>query len=227
MPSADLIKRYGGKVGALIYTSPTTRVDTCCAIGRLARALTFPTPELEQLADNVIVYMAQHASEGITFDGNADGASVLRGYSDSDWAVGHSTTGWACVLAGASFAFASKRQHCITLSSTEAEIVAASACAVEIAHFRALLIEMGLPQLEPTELSVDNSGAVELSRDKKSCHRSRHVDRRYFKVRELSYEGEVRVVKVDTKDNPADLLTKPLGLEPFLKHAKCLMNATK
>ena len=30
------------------------------------------------------------------------------------------------------------------------------------------------------------SGAVELSRDRKSCHRSRHVDRRYFKVRERS-----------------------------------------
>jgi hypothetical protein len=47
--------------------------------------------------------------------------------------------------------------------------------------------EMGLPQGE-TKLFVDNSGAVELSRDRKSCHCSRHVDRRYFKVRELAYE---------------------------------------
>ena len=41
---------------------------------------------------------------------------------------------------------------------------------------RGLLSEMGLPQ-ETNDSSrfVDNSGAVELSRDRKSCHRSRHV----------------------------------------------------
>ena len=45
--------------------------------------------------------------------------------------------------------------------------------------------EMGIPTDGPTELYVDNSGAVELSKDSRSCHRSRHVDRRHFYVREL------------------------------------------
>ena len=89
--------------------------------------------------------------------------------SDSDWSVGHSTTGWLCFLAGCAFAYSSKRQGCIAMSSTEAEIIAASACSVELVHFRHLLEEMGLPQTEPTVLKVDNSGAVELARDRKSC----------------------------------------------------------
>ena len=84
-------------------------------------------------------------------------------------------------MAGVAFAFSSKRQACIAMSSTEAEIIAASACALELVHFRSLLAEMGLPQGQ-TQLWVDNSGAVELSRDRKSCHRSRHVDRRYNRV---------------------------------------------
>ena len=75
-------------------------------------------------------------------------------------------------------------------------------------------------------IDTHNSGAVELSRDQKSCHRSRHVDRRYFKVRELSFEGVLRVIKVPTADNPSDLLTKPLAFDSFVKHAKRLMNAT-
>ena len=83
---------------------------------------------------------------------------------------------------------------------------------------------MGLPQDEPTELLVDNSGAVELSRDRKSCHRSRHVDRRYFKVRELSYEGVLRVEHVDTADNSSDILTKPLDREAFARHRARLLN---
>jgi hypothetical protein len=79
-------------------------------------------------------------------------------------------------------------------------------------------------QLEPTPLFVDNSGAVELSRDRKSCHRSRHVDRRYFKVRELSFEGVLRVEHIDTAENEADLLTKPLATASYFKHRSRLMN---
>ena len=103
------------------------------------------------------------------------------------------------------------------MSSTEAEIIAASACAVEIVHFRNLLVEMGLPQDKPTVLHVDNTGAVELSRDRKSCHRSRHVDRRYFKVRELYFAGQLRVEHIDTKLNVADILTKPLDSIAFMR----------
>ena len=110
------------------------------------------------------------------------------------------------------------------MSSTEAEIIAASACAVEVVHYRRLLAEMGHPQHDPTVLHVDNSGAVELSRDRKSCHRSRHVDRRYFKVRELYFAGELRVEHVPTADNVADIFTKPLPFESFTRHKSRLLN---
>ena len=101
--------------------------------------------------------------------------------------------------------------------------MAASACAYELVHIRGLLSEMGLPQ-EATPVFVDNSGAVELSRDRKSCHRSRHVDRRYFKIRELCFEGQLRVEHIDTKLNSSDLLTKPLPLPVFLQHRRRLFN---
>ena len=74
------------------------------------------------------------------------------------------------------------------------------------------------------EMRVDNSGAVELSRDRKSCHRSRHVDPQYFKVRELYFQDVLRVEHVSTHDNVADLLTKPLQLSAFEKHRARAMN---
>ena len=100
----------------------------------------------------------------------------------------------------------------------------ASSCALEIKGARLLLSEMGLMQSKPTPLYVDNSGAVELSRDRKSCHRSRHVDRRFFKVRELSYLGEVRVEHIHTDENASDILTKPLIGDKFVKHRNYLLN---
>jgi hypothetical protein len=85
------------------------------------------------------------------------------------------------------------------------------------------IAEMGLPQ-GVIKLFVDNSGAVELLRDRKSCHRSRHVDRRYFKVRELVFEQQLSVEHIDTKENPADILTKPLIGPAFEKHRRKLLN---
>ena len=55
----------------------------------------------------------------------------------------------------------SKRQHSISLSSTEAEIMAASLAAQEAIFHRSLFAEMGMDMSEPTVLWVDNMGAVE------------------------------------------------------------------
>ena len=81
-----------------------------------------------------------------------------------------------------------------------------------------MLAEMGVSHDEPTKIHVDNAGAVELARDRKACNRSRHVDRRHFKVRELEADGVIKVEKVSTNDNVADIFTKPLPFATFRKH---------
>ena len=128
------------------------------------------------------------------------------------------------MLAGAVIGHSSKRQPCVASASTEAEIIAASAAALEIAYFRGLLSDLGLTQDEPTLLYVDNQGAIALATDRRSCNRSRHVDRRYFKVRELVALGEINVQYIQSADNPADLLTKPLSAKDHLRHSASLMN---
>ena len=216
-----LRESYASKVGALIYVVPVCRVDCALAIGILARCLTFPTKDMDAAADRCLVFLANHPNEGITYD-KASARPELHAYSDSNWTVGHSTSGWAILYGGAVIGYGSKRQQSIALSSTEAEIMAASMAATEILYFRGLLSELG-HELDPTVLYVDNQGAVELSKDMKSCQRSRHIERRYLKVRELVALGEVTVKYVPTRDKPADVLTKPLDLADFSRHAQALM----
>ena len=169
--------------------------------------------------------MAHTADLSVMVDPHIESEENLYAESDSDWSVGHSTTGFVLMLAGCPIVYSSKRQPCIALSSTEAEIIAASTTAAEICYVRTLLAEMGLEQEEPTTLYVDNSGAVELSRDCKSYHRSRHVDRRFFKVRELEASGVLRVKHIPTERNRADLLTKALARDAFDRHRASLMSA--
>ena len=218
----DLLRRYGTKVGSLIYLVPTARCDAAATIGILARCLSFPTLKMEKEADRCLRYVYSTSNLGIVFDGSKGAA--LTSYSDSDWAVRHSTTGFCIIFAGAPVGYSSKRQHCIALSSTEAEVMAASQAATEVVYFQGILRDLGMYQGVPTPLYIDNTGAEELARELKSCSRSRHITRRNLKVRELEADEIVRMACVATDDNPADILTKPLLKSAFIRHRDMLMS---
>eukprot|EP00965_Chrysotila_dentata_P122248 4041451-Pleurochrysis_carterae.AAC.1 len=79
---------------------------------------------MDDHANRVLAYIAQNADDGIEY--KTQGRAQLVAYSDSDWTVSHSTTGFCIMYGGAAVSSGSKRQHCISLSSTEAEIVANS-----------------------------------------------------------------------------------------------------
>ena len=102
--------------------------------------------------------------------------------------------------------------------------MAASQAAAEIMYFRGILLrELGRELDAPTTLYVDNrAGAIELSKDMKSCKRSRHIERRYLKIRELVADGDIVVEYVASAENHADMLTKPLDSEAFGYHLTAL-----
>ena len=206
---------------------PVCRVDCALTIGMLARCLTFPTETMNAAANRCLAFLAQHPESGLTYDASSV-RTEFHAYSDSNWTTGHSTSGWAIMYGGAAIGYGSKRQQSIALSSTEAEIMAASMAATEMlyfrSYFRGILSELG-HTLEASTLYVDNQGAIELSRDMRSCQRSRHIERRYLKVRELVAQGEIVVKFVASAGNHADLLTKPLDQEAFHRHSCALMGA--
>ena len=82
--------------------------------------LTFHTKEMYQWLLRTLVYLGRTRQMGVTYSSRATDAGVLRCYADSNWSETRSTTGFVIMLAGAAIAHASKRQHCITMSSTEA-----------------------------------------------------------------------------------------------------------
>ena len=47
--------------------------------------------------------------------------------------------------------------------------------------------------------------------------RTKHIDVRFHKIRELVSSGELLLEKVHTSENAADILTKPVTIEKF-KH---------
>ena len=218
---SDLRASFAKKCGAVIYCLPSCRVDCAFTIGMCARCLTYPTPEIDAELDRCLIYLYQTRTRGLTF---SPAGGELEAMTDSDWTENHSTNGYCIRLGGAVVAYASKRQHSTALSSTEAEIMGASLAAAEIVNLRGLLREMGRDMTKPTVLYVDNQGAVALSKDMKSCQRSRHIERRYLRIREWVAAGEIEVRYIATADNAADIMTKPLDARTFMGHVDKLMN---
>ena len=147
-------------------------------------------------------------------------------YADSDWTSVRSTTGYVIFLAGACIAGGSRRQHCITMSSTEAELVALADLAIELLYIIQLCAFIGLCTTKAVRVYTDNKGAYDLCHRYSSAQHSRHVDRKLFKMRELRGAEVVTVDYVPTDKNPADIFTKVVGPQVFRRHRKTVLNLT-
>ncbi len=118
----------------------------------------------------------------------------------------------------------SSKQRLVAKSSTEAELVAMSDEASQVLWSRDFLIGQG-HKLGPTELLQDNQSAIALiNKGKHASSRSRHVNIRYFFVKDRINSQELNVAYLNTSDMIADIMTKPLQGEQFRKMRAVLMN---
>jgi hypothetical protein len=72
-------------------------------------------------------------------------------------------TGFLMSLNGGTISWKSSRQGGVTLSSSEAEFVAASQAGQEVVYLRALLRGFGYPQVGATEILEDNASYIMMS----------------------------------------------------------------
>lgn len=80
------------------------------------------------------------------------------------------------------------------------------------------------PLSEPTELASDSKSATDIAYNPEHFGRVKHVERRWFFVRDMVEKMEVRVPLIGTKDNVADFFTKPLKGKQFFDFRDRIMN---
>nr|GEX54536.1 hypothetical protein [Tanacetum cinerariifolium] len=121
---------------------------------------------------------------------------------------------------GASVTWSSKKQSIVALSSTEAEYVAAAACACQVVWIRGILEELGIKQEEGTVIKCDNTSTIKLSKNPVFHGRCKHIGVKYHFLRDLVGKGTVELKHVGTKEQVADIFTKPLHRDMFIKLRK-------
>ena len=211
---------YQMAIGCLTYATTISRPDLAAAVGVLSKFMSKPGKEHWQGIKRVLRYIQGTLKYGLMF--STDGTSpTLTGYSDADWggdaSTRRSTTGYVFQIQRNTVTWCSKRQACVSKSTTEAEYVALSTACQEAVWLRRLLSDIGMKQCGPSTIFEDNQGAIELSRNPKFDNRTKHIDVSYHYVREQVNLDTVSIKYCSTREMVADVMTKGLAKISFEK----------
>lgn len=102
-------------------------------------------------------------------------------------------------------------------SSTEAKYRAVANAASELNWLCNVLSELGITLLSPPVVYCDNVGATFLCANPVFHSRMKHIAIDYHFVRNQVQNGALRVAHVNTRDQLADALTKPLTRARFME----------
>lgn len=208
---------YRQAVGSLMFLATVTRPDISHAVGVASRFLNSPNNAHWNAVKRIIRYLIGTPNHGIEFDKN--GNTNLCGFTDSDYAsdtqTRRSTSGYVYKLCNGPITWSSKRQPTVTLSTTEAEYVAAAQATKEAIWLQKLLLDIQEEVTKPTILNVDNQSSIKLIRNPEFHNRTKHIDIQYHFVREKYEDGHIVPIYVNTLEQQADILTKALPRNRF------------
>ena len=211
---------YKQMIGSLMYMT-ATRLDLTYAVSLISRFMEAPTELHYQAVRKILRYLKGTLDYGLFYKKRKSERHELVGFSDSDYTGDvddcKSTSGYVFLLSGAAVSWSSKKQPVVTLSTTEAEFIAAASCACQGIWLRRILEEVKYTQQGPIMLFCDNSSTIKLSKNPVLHGRSKHIDVRFHFLRDLTKEGKVELVHCRNVEQIADILTKPLKAESFMK----------
>jgi hypothetical protein len=223
---ATQYRRLVGSLRYLVHTRP----DLAYSVGYVSRFLQRPTTEHEQAVKRIIFYVAGTLDHGLYYP-RCPREAHLVGYSDSDHAgdidTSKSTSGILFFLDKCLISWQSVKQQVVAMSSCEAEYIAASTASTQALWLARLLgdllgrdagaVEQPVLGRDTGALWVDNQSALALAKNPMFHKRSKHIRVRYHFIRDCLAEGSIKARYISTKDQLADLLTKPLGRIKFLE----------
>ena len=127
------------------------------------------------------------------------------------------------MLCGAAIQWTARKQTTVALSSVESEFIAICSTAQELMYISSLLNELGFEQECPT-LQSDSQGAKAFAENPISKSRLKHIDIKYFFVRQGIQDKVFKLSFVRSHQNLADLMTKALPLPAFSFLVARIMN---
>jgi hypothetical protein len=211
----DLMRNvpYLSAVGSLQYLATMTRPDIAYTVSYLARFNCNPGPKHWAAVKHLFRYLKGTLEYKLQYSGES-GSAVFTTYTDAAHGdcidSGRSTGGYVTMMAGGAIGWGSKLQSIVALSTTEAEFVSAVEAGKEITWMRNILGEFGYPVTQLSTLHIDNQSAISVSKNPEHHGRMKHLDLRYYWLRDAVNTKAIAPSYIPTAEQIADILTKPL-----------------
>ena len=119
-------------------------------------------------------------------------------------------SGGALFLGRRLVTWTSKKQSCTSQSTAEAKYVAATINCTNIVWIKYLLKGLNEEITKPMILYCDNTSSINISKNHVMHAKTKHIAIKYHYVRELVEEQQVKMEYVNSKEQIANIFTKPL-----------------
>ena len=241
-PDFDGHFNYRRVVGKLNFLEQSTRADISYATHMLARFSTCPKVEHGNAAKWLGRYLLGTRDKGYIM--RPDPTKGMEIYCDADFAgawdpelagedidTARSRHGYIITYAGIALVWKSQLQGEIALSSTESELIGLSA------GLRTA-IPLQLNEMKQRGFNIcpegplvhckafeDNNGALAIASVPRMRPRTKHINNKYFHFMEYTSREDApfSFEPINTEDQPADMLTKPLAVVPLVRHRKWVL----
>jgi hypothetical protein len=219
---ADL---YHKVVAKLLYVSHRGRPDIQLAIAFMCTRVSCSTTQDWGKLKRLLQYLRRTMGDVLTI--GADSLEKLVTWVDAAYGVHEdmkSHTGGAMSFGRGAILCKSSKQKLNTKSSTEAELVGASDYLPNTIWVKMFLLAQGY-DVTKSEFLQDNQSAMKLEQNgRASCgQKSRHIDIRYFFMKDRIHTEGIDIVYCPTEEMLADFFTKALQGSLFIKFKKVIM----
>nr|GFA78348.1 putative ribonuclease H-like domain-containing protein [Tanacetum cinerariifolium] len=209
------VHTYRSMIGSLMYLT-SSRPDimfTVCACAHFQ--VTSKASHLHAVK-RIFKYLKGKPHLGLWYP--KDSPFDLVAYSDSDYAGASldikSTTGRCQFLGCRLISWQCKKQIVVATLSTEAEYVAAASCYAQVLWIQNQLLDYGYNFMH-TIIYIDTSSTIFIIKNPVLHSKTKHVEIRHYFIRDCNEKKLIQVVKIPTKNNFADLLTKAFDVGRF------------
>jgi hypothetical protein len=221
-------KLFHSAVAKCLYLAKRVRPDILVTVSFLASRVQEPDCDDWSKLSRLLKYINDTKHLGIILEPDKD--MTIISHIDASYAVHgdmRSHAGTVISIGKGPVYTKSSKIKLMVKSSTEAEVVAASDGCTQVIWCREFLLAQGDGQYteKPAVLYQDNKSAIHLlEHESSTSDRTRHVNIRYYWIRDKVDSKEINIVYIPTDDMIADILTKPLLGEKFRKLRSMLLN---
>nr|GEY05728.1 retrotransposon protein, putative, Ty1-copia subclass [Tanacetum cinerariifolium] len=217
---------YASAVGSIMYAVRCTCPDVAFAENITSRFQQNPGDIHWTTVKNILKYLRNTKDMFLVYEGDLKRELRVSCYTDAGYLTDaddlKSQFGYVFVLNGGAVDWKSAKQSIFATSSAEAEYIAAFDASKEAVWVRKFISGLSVVPIieEPISMYFDNTGAITIANEFGITKSTRHFRAKVHYLREVIEFAGIKLEKVHTYDNLADLFTKALAFPKHSKHTK-------